>query len=360
MTSDESPPGMDELLDAPDLVEALESDLFRQFLDQVPFAIAVSELKPTERVVYANLQFQTLIGQASDNILGGSCNPKKGQAVSPPELRPLERLVSEERDFLGSFTLPHGQGSITVGAWSNTIVDDNRVPAFRLVALVEAAPAGASVLDELQALVLEKDTQLRELQHRVKNNLQMITALIRVEARGVVDASTGEGFDRLAGRVEALGLLYRALEDSGAGEAVDLGVYLSEIASAVIRAHAHEGIRLDLKVDSWLVSIDVAMPTGLVVNELLTNALKHAFEDRDGGTITLHSTTENGGCRVVISDDGVGLPQGVCWPRKGKLSDLIVRSLLQNARAEIDVQSVPGQGMRVTICFDCEDAEPGA
>ena len=360
MASDESHPGMDQLLDGPDLAEALGSDLFKQFLDQVPFAIAVSKLNPAERVVYANIQFQTLTGQASANILGGSWDPLPGQAVAPEETRTLGQMVSEERDYLGAFNLPHSEATITLGAWSNIIVDDLGAPAFRLVALVETGPLGGSVLDELQALVLEKDTHLRELQHRVKNNLQMITALIRVEARGVVDASTGEGFDRLAGRVEALGLLYRALEHSGAGEPVDLGIYLSEIASAVMRAHAHEGIRLDLKVDTWPVSIDVAMPTGLVVNELLTNALKHAFTDREGGTITLHSTTENGGCRVVISDDGIGLPEGISWPKKGKLSELIVRSLLQNARAEIDVKSIPAEGMQVTICFDCETAEPGA
>ena len=360
MTSDESPPGMDRLLDGPDLAEALESDLFKQFLDQVPFAIAVSKLNPVERVVYANIQFQTLTGQANANILGGSWEPLLGQAVAPDEARALGRMVSEERDYIGTFLLPHGEATITLGAWSNIIVDDHGTPAFRLVALVENGSLGGSVLDELQALVLEKDTQLRELQHRVKNNLQMITALIRVEARGVVDASTGEGFDRLAGRVEALGLLYRALEHSEPGELVDLGVYLTEIASSVMRAHAHEGIRLDLKVDTWPVSIDVAMPTGLVVNELLTNALKHAFTDRDEGTITLHSTTENGGCRVVISDDGIGLPEGVIWPRKGKLSDLIVRSLLQNARAEIDVKSGPALGVRVTICFDCEQPEADA
>lgn len=358
MISDESPPGMDQLLDGPELAEALGSDMFKQFLDQVPFAIAVSKLNPAERVVYANIQFQTLTGQDNATMVGGSWEPLLGQAVVPEEIRSLGQMVSEEHDYLGSFILSHAGVPITLGAWSNVIVDDQGTPAFRLVALVETGPLGGSVLDELQALVLEKDTQLRELQHRVKNNLQMITALIRVEARGVVDASTGEGFDRLAGRVEALGLLYRALEHSEAGEPVDLGVYLSEIASAVMRAHAHEGIRLDLRVDSWPVSIDVAMPTGLVVNELLTNALKHAFTDREGGTITLHSMTENDGCRVVISDDGVGLPEGVTWPRKGKLSELIVRSLLQNARAELDVKSAPAQGMRVTICFDREHAGP--
>jgi two-component sensor histidine kinase len=113
-----------------------------------------------------------------------------------------------------------------------------------------------------------------KLQHRVKNNLQMITALIRLESRNLHDSATGEHFDRLAGRVEALGLLYDSPSREVQDESIDLGVYLSQVASAVMRVHAPEGVRLDLKVDTWPVSIDVAMPAGLVVNELLTNSLK--------------------------------------------------------------------------------------
>jgi two-component sensor histidine kinase len=348
---------VDQLLDTPDLADALESDRFKQILDQVPVAIAVSVLKPSERVVYANLEFARLTGQANNKILGCGWERLPGVATDPDAARPLGEAVASGRDYVGAFAIPHDGAPDTVDAWSNVIEDDDGTPAFRLVALVKAASRTASVLDELQEQVREKDLQLRELQHRVKNNLQMITALIRVEAQGVSDRSTGEGFDRLAGRVEALGLLYRALGDAGPGDEVDLGIYLSEIASAVMRAHAVEGISLDLKVDSWLVSIDVAMPTGLVANELLTNALKHAFQGRDSGSIRLRCTADATGCRVVIADDGAGLPEGLTWPKPGKLSALIVSSLLQNANAKIDVRSAPGEGMQVTILFDCQEPE---
>jgi two-component sensor histidine kinase len=127
-----------------------------------------------------------------------------------------------------------------------------------------------------------------------------------------------------------------------------------------MRAHAQEGIHLNMQLDTWPVSLDVAMPAGLVVNELLTNALKHAFVGREGGTITLHCVSEPRGCTVLVADDGVGLPEGVSWPKPGKLSALIVRSLVQNARAGIEVASKSGEGVRVTIRFTCEDAAPGA
>lgn len=358
MSPDETPSGMALLLNTPDLAGALENDRFKQFLDQIPVAIAVAELNPCERVVYVNIEFERLTGQPGADIIGEGWDRLPGEATALENPRPLGRVVAEERDYVGSFKVHHPEGVASVEAWSNIIEDDDGVPAFRLVALVESTNRDSPTLDALEDQVREKDTQLRELQHRVKNNLQMITALIRVEAKGVSDRAMGEGFDRLAGRVEALGLLYRSLAPEGSRDSVDLGIYLSEVASAVMRAHAVEGIRLDMKVDTWPVSIDVAMPAGLVVNELLTNALKHAFEGREGGTITLHSTAEPRGCRVVVADDGVGLPEGASWPKPGKLSALIVRSLLQNAKATINVQSAPGKGVRVTISFSCEDAVP--
>jgi two-component sensor histidine kinase len=357
MSSDETPRGIEQLLDTPDLAVALESDRFKQFLDQVPVAIAVSELAPAERVVYANVEFERLVGRSSDEMVGGGWDRLPGEATDPQKQRPLARAINEERDYIGSFSITGSEAPLIIDAWSNMIESDDGTPVFRLVALVETTGPTPSLFDDLQAQVQEKDLQLRELQHRVRNNLQMITALIRAEARGVRTFSTGEGFDRLAGRVEALGLLYRSLE-STAGESVDLGIYLSEIASAVMRAHAVEGIHLDLQVDTWPASINVAMPAGLVVNELMTNALKHAFTGRDGGTISLHSTTDAAGCRVVVADDGVGLPEGYSWPKPGKLSALIVRSLLQNADARIDVDSSPGDGLRVTITFACADGGP--
>jgi two-component sensor histidine kinase len=355
-----TPDGVEQLMESPDLAVALGSDRFKQFLDQIPIAVAVSELHPIEKVVYANLEFERLSGQSNETVLSKGWQSLPGAAVQL-ETYSLGEAITKGSEHLGAFNIPQrsdgGSGRMKVDAWSNIIEDEGGNPAFRLVALVANPTRGASIVDDLEDQVREKDIQLQELQHRVKNNLQMITALIRIEARGITDRSTGEGFDRLAGRIEALGLLYRALGASPGEGVVDLGIYLSEIASAVMRAHAMEGIHLDLQVDTWLASLNVAMPAGLVVNELLTNALKHAFKGRDGGTITLKSTTDAaGGCRVLVADDGVGLPEGYSWPKPGKLSALIVRSLLQNATARIDVKSSPGKGMTVDIHFLCVDA----
>jgi len=349
---------VEQLLATPGLSDALESDRFKQFLDHVPVAIAVSELRPSEVITYCNFEFERLTGQAAANIQGNDWKVLPGVAAPSGDNTPLGEAVQNDEEYIGTFTIDHGGKRIDVEAWSNTIESDEGVPMFRLVALAstgQRSPDAGALHDQL---LRDKDVLLRELQHRVKNNLQMITALIRMEARNVVDGETGERFDRLAGRINSLALLYNLLSGEGADDGIDLGVYLSKVASSVMEAHAVEGIRLDLKVDTWPVSINVAMPTGLVVNELMTNALKHAFLGRDGGTITVSSLVNDTGCRVVISDDGVGLPEGKTWPQSGKLGAVIAQSLRQNAKAKLEVHSAPNEGLRVEIFFALEAAGP--
>ena len=353
MTSDtQKAEAVEQLLETPDLASALESEQFKKFLDQVPIAIAVSDLGSKERVVYANPEFEKLSGLKAARLARKHWAALSGTGLHQQKDRALFEALVEETDFVGTFRLERAEDPpAIVDAYSNVIEDDNGKVCFRLVALVDVSAHGETEdAGSVEDRVREKDTLLRELQHRVKNNLQMITALIRLETRNAAEPDQ-KRFERLAGRVDALAILYQTLSGDDDKDEVDLGVYLSQIASAVMNSHAVEGIRLDMKVDTYPVSINVAMPTGLVVNELLTNALKHAFKGRDGGTITLHSIVDGDGCRIVIADDGIGLPEGETWPKPGKLGALIARSLTENAKAEFDVNSSVSEGTRVTIVF---------
>lgn len=349
LTDSEAQGAIDKLLDAPNLADALSSQRFRQFLEHMPFGVAIAEIHPHERITYFNERFADLIG-VDARLLGQSwdglpeCYRADGSNLT------LSHNAVQGEEHIGGY---HCADSQHIEAWTSLIEDDGGVAQFRLLA-VAPLPGRA---DDLRSQLEEKDTLLRELQHRVKNNLQMITALIRLEARQLPD-DHGDAFQRLAGRINSLALLYSALYEDHTEEGIDLGAYLSQVASAVMSAQAVEGIRLNLQVDSWPCSINVAMPTGLVVNELMTNALKHAFPDGKGGTIKVHALVDETGCRVIVADDGIGLPEGEAWPRAGKLSALIVHSLRENAGARLDVHSDPGKGLTVTIFFARHRAEP--
>lgn len=348
---------LEGLLAAPDLAEALENEQFKRFLDNVPIAVVVADLRPRERIVYVNREFEKVSGQSASDVEGRPWAVLDCHIHHDNGACPLGEAIVRGEDRLGTFQLEcEDREPVIVDAYANVIEDEDGTPTFRLAALVDVTAYEQSRSAEFEQQIREKDTLLREIQHRVKNNLQMITALIRIEAREARKTKTDSGFDRLAGRIEALQLLYDALSEDGQGGDIDLGIYLSRIASAVMSSHAVDGIRLNLKVDVCPVSVNVAMPIGLVVNEVLTNALKHAFVGRDGGTITLHSLVDADTCRVVIADDGTGLPAGVKWPKEGKLGFLIVQSLRENAKVKLKVESDAGSGVRVTIEFSREPA----
>ena len=352
---------IETLLATPDLAGVLESEQFRHFLDHVPIAIVVSEISGPERIVYANPEFEKVSGQVAAQVVGKPWGVLGGKSDGEDGKNALGTAIPRSSDFIGTFKIERaGREPALIDAYSNVIEDDAGNPSYRLAALVDVAAHKQVLREDLEQQLREKETRLLEVLHRVKNNLQMITVLMRIEARNARDKIDTAAFSRLAGRVESIQILYALLSDKGQGDEIDLGVYLSEVASSVMRAHAVEGIRLTLKVDAYPVSVNVAMPTGMVVNELLTNALKHAFVGRDGGTITLESLSDGNGCRIVVADDGIGLPEGADWPKPGKLSALIVQSLRENAKARVEIESKPGEGVRVTIVFTRAASAPEA
>jgi two-component sensor histidine kinase len=148
-------------------------------------------------------------------------------------------------------------------------------------------------------------------------------------------------------------VLYRTLSAENAPREIDLGQYLSDIANSVMEANAMAGIGIELQVGYCPLSINVAMPAGLLVNEMLTNALKYAFVGRNGGLLKLICNQQNGRVAVVVSDDGVGLGENQEWPSPRKLGALILQTLRENAgNVVFRAESIRGQGTWFTLMLD--------
>ena len=350
-TPQETEEQVEQLFDALERTQVVETEDFRLLLDHIPIAIAISKLiGNSQRIVYANKAYEALTGQACAEVRG------RGWAVldsfrleDEPHLAFGDALPKCD-DFVGTFKREQPKLTL-VEAYSSVIENEEAGKAYHVVALIDVTEREKAQREEFARRLRDKDLLLKELQHRVKNNLQLITALIRLDARNQPNGDRTK-LDRLAGRIEALQFLYQDLRVEGLGQAVDLGHYVSEIASAVMHTYAVDGIRLDLKVDHAPVSINVAMPVGLLVNELLTNAFKYAFNGREGGVITVRCLHEQDDrYQVVVADDGVGLLEDVTWPVPGKLGALILQSLRENVETDFKVESARGRGMRVTIEF---------
>jgi PAS domain S-box-containing protein len=342
---------VNDLFDSLELTKAVETEEFKVFLDHIPVAIVISKLIGGDhRIVYANKTYEALTGQAWSEIGG------KGWSIldsftleDEPKITFTDALLKGD-DFLGTFVRQQPKSTIVV-AYSGLIENEDGAKSYRIVALIDVTDRERAQREEFARQIHEKDVILKEIQHRVKNNLQLVAALIRLQAR---DERRGDkvNLDALAGRIESLQLLYQAMSPDSWGDDIELGHYLNQIASAVMNAYGVEGIRLSLKIDHAPASINVAMPVGLLVNELLTNAFKHAFNGRDKGVIALECLRKDEHhYQVVVADDGIGMPEGTVWPVPGKIGALIVQTLCENANTELKVDSDLGEGTRITLSF---------
>jgi two-component sensor histidine kinase len=351
-TSDE----LQELAATSELAEALASDSFKQILDHVPVAIVVGELGEggDERIVYANHEAELIIGQAFAEIEGSAWASLDDRLIGAGE-SVFSHIVRQDDPAPGSSFLTQAEDTVPprrVELETAMAVDEEGDARFRLVALIDVTERDATQRQMFEAQIREKDVLLQEIQHRVKNNLQIVMALIRMEARRA-GSQIGTGpFERLGGRIEALGLLYRQLEFDDKTAAVDLGSLISQIAGSVIKAQGADGIRLDVQVEPCATGINTAMPIALLVNELITNAMKYAFEGRTEGVVTVRCLKDGEDeCVVSVADDGPGMADGAVWPQPGKLGALMVRSIEDNAKATVELGSSPEGGVATTIRF---------
>lgn len=357
MNSDEttpSPDQVDQLLSSSGLALAIENDRYKHLLDHVPVAVAVSRGNgDAQRVAYANKAFEKLLALPHSDFENQSWTCLDGYINEDKPGQTLGEAIRDGEDFIGVFR-PSGpvERLVIVQAYASVIESDDGVENFRIAALVDVGGRERAQIEQFEIQIRDRDMLMRELQHRVKNNLQLVTALVRLEARS---AAEGEAvaLARLASRIDALTVLYRTLSAENAATDIDLGQYLSEIATAVMEANAMPGIEIDLQVGYCPLSINVAMPAGLLVNEMLTNALKYAFVGRKGGQLKLVCKLEAGQVTVMVSDDGVGLGDHQEWPSPRKLGALILQTLKENAKnVKFNAASVRGQGTWFTLTFD--------
>jgi two-component system, sensor histidine kinase PdtaS len=181
------------------------------------------------------------------------------------------------------------------------------IERFRLLA--KAAQANA----ELERRVNEKDILLSEIHHRVKNSLQVVSSLLSLEAARITDAHVSEMLQATQNRVRSMAAIHQTLYQSKDFARVDFHAFLLSFVPSLIQSYSIQPdlIGLDIQVADLRLPIDSAIPCGLIVNELLSNAMKHAFPAGRRGTIRVELRLDSEHCAVLrVSDDGIGLPDG--------------------------------------------------
>jgi PAS domain S-box-containing protein len=206
------------------------------------------------------------------------------------------------------------------------------------------------VEDRLRASLREKEVLVKEIHHRVKNNLQVVSSLLGLQARSVADPLTRRKFEESQSRIQSLAMLHEGLYLSDNFVEVDVSDYIPRMAEPLFQSFAvGDRVHIRFGLDALRLHMDTAMPCGLIITELLSNSLKYAFPEGRCGEIAIEMRVARAGSvRLVVTDDGVGMPAGFDWRRGSTLGLRLVRALAEQLSAGVVLVANPG----VSFAFD--------
>ncbi|ACL24271.1 sensor histidine kinase [Chloroflexus aggregans] len=299
-------------------------------------------------ILYCNSKFAEMVGLPQDQLTGRSLL----DLVAPADRLLCAELLSAGAagSSKGPITLQAADGSQRPAQISLRALKDET--EAHMCAVVTDLSGPQAVAAQLRAALAEKELLLREVHHRVKNNLQIVSSLLRLQAEHISDERVSAAVHDSQNRIRALALVHEQLYRSESLAHIDIGEYLQNIATSVWRSLSIRGspIRLVSEVINGIsINIDQAIALGLIVTELVSNSVKHAFPTGTAqGTISLRVRQDNTVLHVEVADNGIGMPPQIN-AGGGSLGMQLVHGLCRQIGATLSFGEGPGTTVIIRV-----------
>jgi two-component sensor histidine kinase len=215
---------------------------------------------------------------------------------------------------------------------------------------------------QVKASLKEKEVLLNEIHHRVKNNLQVISSLLSLQMQQIEDPSVLEMFQESLNRIRSMALIHEKLYRSQDLANVGFGEYIRNLAGYLVRSYQADAgpVALKISADDVFLSVDTAIPCGLIINELVSNTLKHAFPATDGAVLARPDGAEHeiridvcsepdNRFTLIVADNGIGFPQGLDFRKTESLGLQLVNSLVTQLKGTVELNKNGGTEFRITF-----------
>lgn len=318
---------------------------YRLLFELAPVAIVVAV---DGKLAFADARAATILGAANARELVGVPVAQFVHSEYKEQFKNRSRLLLKERKVapLAEQTWVRLDGkTIDVEAVSVPFTYKGKPAAQTVFADITQRKRAEA---QIEASLKEKEILLREIHHRVKNNLQVISSLLRFHSRHVEDRGFGEVFRDFDSRIRSMALIHEHLYGAGELSRVDFRSYLGRVARQLFHSHGDTGkVRFSITSDRISLSVDTAIPCGLILNELVSNSLRHAFPGDLAGEIRVDfRAVGNDEFVLTVSDDGIGLPRHLDPKHCESLGFQLVLALAKQLRAEVGVSREKGTELR--------------
>lgn len=319
---------------------------FRSVVESSTDAIIIGD--NNMNIISWNMGARKIFGYTDEEIIGKHMTKivpmeyrKEHENISTENITILEKPVEMEGLRNDGLRFPM---EILLTSWS---MDGEQF----CTAFIRDITRRKDVEGKIKSSLKEKEVLLKEIHHRVKNNMQIISSLISLQSDYADNESTIKMFEDSKNRIRSMALIHEKLYQSEDISLIDFSDYIESLAGRLLEVYgvAGMGIELHINAENIFLSIDSAIPCGLIINELVSNSVKHAFPEGRLGAVAIDMNRQDGNYVLMVTDNGVGFPENIDFRNTESLGLQIVQTLTSQLGGKIELES--NGGTRFKIIF---------
>ena len=304
---------------------------------------------------------------AAEKIFGYTEEEVKGRnagflmtETSSVHFSEIQKMIADNKESV--YTIIENSrkdGKIIVCGWTNTPIVSDEGKLLSIVSLCKDITSAIEDREALAASVNEKETLIRELYHRTKNNMQIISSFIQIQSRKIGDEKVSAFSKNIVSKIQTMSLVHEKLYQSKNLSKINLKEYIEELISLIANYNSagNNNVAVVFEIADTELSIDSAIPLGLVINEIITNSFKHAFLPGEKGRITVSLKKEKDGSLIlIISDDGKGLSKDFDVRETASLGMTTIFSIIEK-QMQGSVDIISENGLTYILSFRNKKAE---
>lgn len=325
---------------------------FRATFEQA--AVGIAHVTPEGRWLRVNNKLCEIVGYSREELLGMTFQDITHPDDLGGDLEHLNRMLRREIDTynIEKRYLRKGGATVWIALTVSIVVDEGGRPKY-FISVVEDITARHAAAEKLRNSLTEKEVLLKEIHHRVKNNMQIVSSLLQLQSNQVSDPEMADMFVESQGRIRTMALIHEKLYRARDLAQIDFKEYVESLTSLLTHTYASGAgnVTVELDLESVQLGLDTAVPVGLILNEFVTNSIKHAFPDGRAGVISISLKRRSANSvEINVHDNGVGVPAGFDLSSNETLGLRLVKILVAQIEGELNHST--GMGMHYTLSFN--------
>lgn len=308
--------------------------------DTVPDLIVI--LDTNFKIVRANKAMADRLNTTSEDMVGLTCYEVVHGLSSPPLFCPFSKLLEDGNEHTSEIHEDSLDGDFVV---SVSPLHDNQGKLIGVVHVARDITKRKKIETEIKKSLDEKEVLLREIHHRVKNNLQIIASLLNLQECNE-NQSADIVLKESMGRVKAMATIHEKLYGSPSLSKINFKEFTEKLVYDILYSYGKNRIKTNLIIEDINLNIDTAMPLGLIINELVTNSVKYAFTNSEG-IITIKLNSSHDHMELTVADNGVGLPKDFNIDNIDSLGLELVKNLVEQLEGNLEINNTAGSEFKI-------------